>query len=189
MAKNNSSYNSYNPATQLLPHVQKVEEYLEKKKSRPRRFGFLMKRLLLVLAVILLMTILIYRYLLYIDFQNRCYILIKPSLLEFSSRNIQEGIRVLKYAVPIEYQKLCQYVDTINPNISCGGFEGGCYSAYEAHPGEIDVGTAHEQFLGWTAAVIAHETCHSQQFQEGRPFDEKECYEIDNYVLKTVVEF
>lgn len=189
MVKNNSSHNSYNPATELLPHVQKVEQYFERKETRPKRFGSFIKRTFLVLILIGAAAGLIYHYLLYLDFKNHCYIFIKPSLLEFSSRNVQEAVNVLKYAVPNEYQKLCQYVDTINPNISCGGFQGGCYSAYQSNPGEIDIGTAHEQFLGWTAAVIAHETCHAQQFQQGQSFSEQECYEIDDHVLKTIVQF
>ena len=106
--------------------------------------------------------------------------------MEFSNSNIKKAILVLKNASPEDYQNLCRYVDTIDPNLSCGGFEGGCY--YGIRSKTIDVSTSRTS-LSWTAAVIGHETCHAMQAKEGRPLDETECYKVDSRILKTIVEF
>jgi len=129
----------------------------------------------------------VYRYFFYIDIGNKCFVKIKPSFTELSNRNIKQAILVLKNAVPKEYEKFCRNVDTIDPNISCGGFGGGCY--YHNERGSISVSTSNNSFLGWTAAIIAHETCHVVQHNENRPFSETECYTIDNNVLKSIVKY
>lgn len=147
----------------------------------------MLKWFLKIIILIAILWLIIYKYFLYTDFSESCYIKIKPSLTELSNTNIKEAIKVLKYAVPEEYDKLCTHVDTINPNLSCGGFGGGCY--YQSTEKEIDISTAHGGFLGMTAAIIAHETCHAIQHQEGRALNEQECYEIDDLVLKTIVEY
>ena len=149
------------------------------------------KKALKIFITLAILGLVGYQYFYYVDRAHRCFIKIKPSYLEFSTSNIKEAIRILKYAVPEEYEKLCTYVDTIDPNISCGGFQGGCYSSYNRNVKEIDIGTANDDFLGWTAGVIAHETCHAIQFQEigFDGFDEGECYAIDNKVMKAVIDF
>ena len=100
---------------------------------------------------------------------------------------------MLKYADPENYKELCTRVDVINPNISCGGFGGGCYHVNNFGSSEtsrqIDISTPHDGFLGLTAAIIAHETCHARQAQEGRPISEDECYKLDDQTLQKVVEY
>ena len=147
----------------------------------------MLKRILKILIIILIVGAVIYRYFFYIDFSNHCNIKIKPSLTELSNSNIKEAIRVLKRAVPEEYNKLCKHVKMISPNLGCGGFGGGCY--YHNDKKEIYISTAYGGFLGLTAAIIAHETCHAIQHQEGRSLSEQECYEVDDKVLKTIVTY
>jgi len=133
------------------------------------------------------------RYFLYTDSEYGCLIKIKPSIIEFSSSNVKKGILVLKYADIDNYKELCNRVDVINPNISCGGFGGGCYHVNDFESSEasrqIDISTPHDGFLGLTAAIIAHEVCHARQAQEGMGLSEDECYELDDEVLQKVVEY
>lgn len=141
-----------------------------------------------IFILALIISTVIYRYFFYYDPTNGCLIKLKPSIIELSSANIKVGIKILKIAVPEEYDKLCAHVDLINPNFSCGGTGGGCYIPGKTPTREIDISTTNDGFLGWTAAVIAHETCHAIQDEEDRQFSEDECNEIGNYVLeKTVV--
>ncbi|MFH0892131.1 MAG: hypothetical protein V1867_05115 [Candidatus Falkowbacteria bacterium] len=146
-----------------------------------------LKKSIKIFFLLLLTGALIYKFFFYYDPGNKCLIRLKPSLTEWSNGNIKEGIKVLKHAVPDEYKKLCAYVDKINPNYSCGGLGGGCYISGKAPTREIDISTVYDGFLGWTAAVIAHETCHAVQHEEGRPFNETECYGIGDYVLNSTV--
>lgn len=136
------------------------------------------KRLLKWVAVILFFIWLFYHFFLYIDIPNRCFITLRPALIEMSNTTIKKGIRYLKSDYPQEYKNFCKNVKTVNPNISCGGFGGGCYSEYKLNSGVIDISTP---YGNWKAAakVIIHETCHAMQFKEGRPFDETECYAKD----------
>jgi hypothetical protein len=140
-----------------------------------------LKRLMFLIIVLLL----IYHYFLYVDIKNGCYIKIKPSILEFSTPNIKKAIKILKNATPEEYQKVCANVITINPNLGCGGFNGGCfYTGTYNNPTEIHISTANKSYLGWTAAVIAHENCHLIQNKEKRAMDEGECYGLGDKILK-----
>jgi hypothetical protein len=142
---------------------------------------------LIIFAVIIIAVF--FRYFYYVDFKNGCYVKIKPSIFELSSQNIKEAILVLKNAVPGEYEKFCSHVKAINPNMACGGFGGGCYYGENLKKKEIDISTANSGYLGWTAAVVAHETCHAIQGQNNKPISEDECYKINNEVLKKVISF
>lgn len=146
-------------------------------------------KLVKFIIFIAIFCLFIYRYFYYIDFSERCYIKLKPSLTELSSQNIKQAIKVLKYAVPGEYQKFCSHVKKINPNIACAGFNGGCYYQYNLEKKEIDVSTANSSNLGWTASVIAHETCHAIQHQEGRELSEDECYRKSSEILRATIKF
>lgn len=148
-----------------------------------------MRKIFKLAIIAVIIGAVIYRYFYYLDFKNKCYIKIKPSFLEFSSQNIKQAIKVLKFAVPEEYEKFCGRVKAINPNFACGGFGGGCYYGENLEKKEIDISTANSGYLGWTAAVIAHETCHAIQGQEKRAMNEDECYKIGNEVLKKVINF
>lgn len=127
-----------------------------------------------------------YRSFYYVDSSQGCFIRFTPSIfLEFNTGNIKQGIQILKKAAPEEYDKLCQYVGTINANVSCGGFQGGCYQPGQSK--QIYVSVSHSEYLGWTAGIIAHEVCHARQAYENREFSEPECYEVTNQVLQQVV--
>lgn len=80
-----------------------------------------------------------------------------------------------------DYLNFCNNISSIDPNISCGGFGGGCYSQYRLNSGVIDVSTTYGDWKG-AAKVIIHETCHSMQFKEGRSFNEGECYGKDSVI-------
>jgi hypothetical protein len=151
------------------------------------------KKIIIFFFFVALFFWLFNRYFLYTDKEYGCFIKIKPSILEFSSQNIKKGILVLKYADVDNYKELCNRIDVINPNISCGGFGGGCYRKTNFDNSEIsrqiDISTPHNGFLGLTAAIIAHEVCHVRQAQENRSFSEKECYKLDDKVLQKVVEY
>jgi hypothetical protein len=151
----------------------------------------ILKFLSKVIISLLLVLCLIYHWFFYINISNGCFIFFKPSMLfEFNTGNIKEGIFVLKNAVPDEYKKLCTHVNVINANISCGGWQGGCYrGGPRANKKEIYISASRDQFVGWTAAVVAHETCHAIQFSQKRDMSESECYEIGDKVLKAAVQF
>lgn len=148
-----------------------------------------MAKFIKIFIILILGGWLIYRYFFYIDVFNGCFIKIKPSITELSSVNIKKAIKVLKKAEPSEYKKLCRYVNVINPNFSCGGFQGGCFYSSNPNPKEIDISTSRQEFLGWTAAIIVHETCHAIQFREkGQTgLNEEECYLTHDNLLQKIV--
>jgi len=108
-----------------------------------------------------------------------------PSLLEFNNLSIKRAINVLKYASPQDYQDLCEHVKVIDPNLACGGFEGGCY--YLNNRQAISINTSNRS-LSWTAAIIGHEVCHAIQHKEGRDLNEPECYRKTDEILRKIVE-
>lgn len=122
----------------------------------------------------------------YVDFQNSCYIGIGPSWIEFSNGTIKKAIGTLKIASPKDYKKVCERVSFINPNISCGGMEGGC--ADPNNPRAIDISSSHNSFM-LSLLVIVHETCHTVQFFEKRPVSEEECYSEGSRILKELVTY
>ena len=81
-----------------------------------------------VFLIIFLLVSFTYKYFFYVDYKNGCFVKIIPSVaMEFSNSNIKRSIEILKYGSPADYQNFCTYVDTIDANVDCGGFEGGCY--------------------------------------------------------------
>lgn len=142
-------------------------------------------RLIKYLSFFFLLFLLLFNYLFYLDISNRCFIRIKTSF-EFSNSTIKKALKVLRYASPEDYQTVCQNVDTINTNVSCGGFGGGCFQHGEEK--NIYVST-YRRSLDFTVGVIVHETYHVIQYKEGRPSSETECNIAMNKTLKKVVEF
>lgn len=148
------------------------------------------KRKIINFLIIASLAALFYgRYFRYDDWRNNCHLAIKPSLLELSAINIKQAIRVLKNAQPEEYARLCAYVDTINPNLGCGGFGGGCFYTGEMTKKEITISTSRQSSLSATAGIIAHETCHAIQYAQNRPLNEAECYAIDDKVFRELTRF
>ncbi len=132
------------------------------------------------IAVLVILWI-IYHFFIYIDLPNRCFITIRPSFTEMSNTTMKKGIRYLKNNFSEQYDDFCKNVESIDPNISCGGFGGGCYSLYKINPGVIDISTPFGDYK-YAAKVIIHETCHVIQFKESRTFDETECYKKDEVI-------
>ena len=141
----------------------------------------IVKRFFKYCIILLLLISLFFHFFLYVDIANKCFVTIRPALIEFSNTTIKKGIRYLRSDYHNEYVKFCSVVSSIDPNISCGGFGGGCYSEYNSNSGVIDISTP---YGNWKAAakVIIHETCHAVQFKEKRPFSEVECHEKDSVI-------
>ncbi|MDP2684991.1 MAG: hypothetical protein Q8P20_08220 [bacterium] len=149
-----------------------------------------MKIFIKIFLIILVLALFSYKYFIYYDNETGCFIKLKTAIFEPNTVNVKNAIKTLKYAVPDEYEKLCLNVDTIDPNLSCGGFQGGCYNSHNGNR-LIQIGTANDDFLGWTAAIIAHETCHAIQFQTNgiEGLEESECYAIGDQVMKTLIDY
>lgn len=120
----------------------------------------------------------------YIDLAGNCFIKILPSWdFSFNQSKIKEGLLILKNGSPTDHQNICKRIDTIDPNIDCGNSEGGCY--WQGNTKRISVSTANATST-WVAAVIVHETCHSQQDSENKPLSEGDCHAEGDRILKTL---
>ena len=144
------------------------------------------KGLFTIVFVITAALLIALRLFVYVDIPNGCRITILPSWFELSNFNIQRSIRILKHASPRDYQDLCDQVSTIDPNLACAGFEGGCF--YSTTPRSISVGTSQRSVV-WTVGGLVHEVCHAKQFHDGRAMDENECYAADGWIVKQIMEF
>ena len=139
----------------------------------------IVKKFLKYCAVAFIIVLLFFHFFLYIDLRNGCFVTIRPALTELSNTTVKKGIKYLRKNFPKQYDDFCENVTSIDPNISCGGFGGGCYSASRrSNPSVIDISTTYGAVTN-SAKVIIHETCHVIQFKEKRPFDEAECYAKD----------
>jgi hypothetical protein len=145
-----------------------------------------MKKLSTFLIILLVFSGIYLKFFLYLDFSRSCYIKVHPSIIEFSNISMKNALKVLKHASPEDYIDVCENIKTIDPNISCGGFGGGCF--YEDEPGTIDISTTYGS-LAITAAVIVHETCHAIQSQEDRSLNEQECEIKMADTLSRIVEY
>lgn len=121
----------------------------------------------------------------YVDRANGCNITIHPGFMELNNQNIVQALTTLKLGSPIDYLQVCAHVKDIYPAMSCGGLQGGCYYG---HQGEIYLSTTNQEFIGITAMIIVHETCHDTQMREGRPMSEDECYEQGDRTLRRLVQ-
>src|SRR3989339_607709 len=172
------------PYVQPLGNTPLVEE---KEKVQSFHIPFPRVRILVIFGIILLaIGWFIFANFVYIDSKNNCSITILPAWFEWSNMNLKRALLTLKYGAPEHYKLVCDNVKSINPAVGCGGFEGGCY--YPRQVDTIYVSTS-QRSLSWSAAVIAHETCHVIQAKEGKAFDETECYREDSEVLKQLIEF
>ncbi len=116
------------------------------------------------------------------DISSGCFIKILPSL-NLSNSKIREALTVLKNASPDNLKEVCKRVSTIDPNVSCGGFEGGCFEKISKR---ISVDTS-SYSIATVAQVIVHEACHVRQGDEKRPFSEPECHQAGYQVLNDLV--
>ncbi len=141
-----------------------------------------MKKILKFIFLFVLFGLFVYHFFIYFDKDNKCFITIIPSYLP-SNLDTKEAIRIIKYATPDNYQKLCTNIEVIDMNPSCGGFDGGCFRA--SKPQKIYVGNDQSNpAVG--SAIIIHEMCHAMQAREGRYLDEVECYEKSTVFLDSV---
>lgn len=140
------------------------------------------KILALFLEVFIVLCIFLY-FFTYIDVKNSCYILIIPTYLP-SNISTKKVIKLIKNASPDDYCTLCSYINVINKNISCGGFDGGCYE--QINPRTIFLGND-QNSLALSAAIVIHELCHREQARQGRQFSELECYKKGSEFLENIV--
>lgn len=148
------------------------------------RRGFIKHYVYKITAFLTVMLIILYftHNLFYIDVTKGCYLAIVPSLhLEFTNAGIKRALTIIKNISPDNYKNICQRVNIIDTNISCGGMEGGCFDS--AHPRTIYV-TAPAREITWVAEVLVHEACHARQKYEGRPGEERECHEMGLKVMQ-----
>lgn len=145
-----------------------------------------MKRLLRIVILLSLVVLGIYKYFFHIDLSNDCFVRINPSWFEFSNSSVKQAISILKHASAQDYDLFCANVSVIDPNLSCGGFDGGCF--YDDRPDTIDISTS-QRSLAWTASIIVHETCHVIQNKEKRIMSEDECDAMMVETLARIVEY
>jgi|WetSurMetagenome_2_1015567.scaffolds.fasta_scaffold27456_4 hypothetical protein len=121
----------------------------------------------------------------YDDWTGNCHIGINMSLLEWNNLEQKRALKLIRAKSPNDYKKVCTYVKTISPDLPCGGSGGGCF--HGVNPKQIEVSTlGHKNSPEITAAVIVHETCHSIQREEKRPYSESECYGEMNRFLNDI---
>jgi hypothetical protein len=136
-----------------------------------------------ILGTTFLLIFLIFHFFLYIDIKNGCFIGIIPSLLP-GNLSVKKMVKVIKLTSPDNYELLCSDVRIINKNVSCGGFDGGCYESRK--PKSIYIGNDQNN-LGLGAAILIHELCHREQLKHNRPFIEEECYKKGWEFMQNIV--
>lgn len=135
-----------------------------------------------IIVPIIILNFWIFRY---DDWTGGCHIGIKISLLEWNNLEQKRALKLIRNKSPEDYKKVCAYVDTISPDLPCGGSGGGCFR--EDNPKQIEVSTlGHRGDSAITAAMIIHETCHSIQREEKKPYSEPECYGEMNRFLNYI---
>ena len=125
---------------------------------------------------------LIYHFFIYFDFSNSCLIGFIPTFGP-SNVNTKTAIKLIKHSSPSDYNLVCKYVNVIDKNPSCGGFDGGCF--HSDSPKKIYIGNDQDT-LPFTAAIIIHETCHAIQNAEGRSITEDECYKKHHEFMENI---
>jgi hypothetical protein len=150
------------------------------------------RRVVIIGVLVALTAVLTFRYVLWIDLGERCYLFIRLSLVGYDTTAVKRALHALKHGSPADYRTVCTHVATINPNPSCGGFGGGCFWHGASQQGRVTIDISTEHGLPWTIAIIVNETCHAIQFHEGRPPGhdlETECYREDDRILRALVQF
>jgi hypothetical protein len=139
-------------------------------------FNLLKWALIIVLAIWV-----IFRYFLYIDIRSGCKVAIYPSWVQFNNHTVIKAIDFLKERYPENYAQFCKNVRTIDPNpvLDCGGIGGGCFLSKTSDT--IYIGTYSDQLV-MTAAVIAHETCHVEEYKRTGKTSEIECTKISDAI-------
>jgi len=144
-----------------------------------------MKRIVYLVIILLVLNYVRTSFIYYKDPFIDCKIRIATSF-EFSNKTIKAGMRALKFGQPEVYKEVCAKVKIIDTATACGGFGGGCYRP--GTEGRIYVSTAQGAVLE-SAAIIVHELCHLKQQEEGRPFEENECYAADDVIFSELAQF
>lgn len=139
----------------------------------------------IILIIIFSIVVINFWFFRYDDWVNGCHMRIMPSVLEWNNLNVKKAISFLRNKSPKDYNKFCTYVNTISPDLPCGGSGGGCF--HNDKPKQIEVSVlGHQDDLSITTAIIIHEVCHAVQRNENRQLDEQECYGEGNRFLKEI---
>lgn len=131
-------------------------------------------------------------YFTYKDKDNDCVIKIKTPTFLWNVNETKRALKILKYGLPDEYEKVCKYVNTINTRIEYCGFEyAGCFKIRKQKDSkyEISVNPTDQSFSAWEAAAIAHETCHLIQYIKEHATSEPKCYDVSNKAIKELVQY
>ncbi len=165
-------------------------------------FNYFINTIKIYLMVTFVILFLLYLWLNFFHFTYKdasadCIIKIKTPTFVWNINETKRALRILKYGVPEEYEKVCRHVEIINSRKeSCSLRAAGCYKG-RSDPSskyEISVNPSDQSFSAFEAAAIAHETCHLIQNIEDRMVGgsvsvEPECYKISNKVVKMVVQY
>ncbi len=120
----------------------------------------------------------------YADPSSGCFIRIPPSA-DLNNHKIREAMQLLKIASPSDFSAVCGQITTIDPNISCGQFEGGCFQGI---PGEISVDTSNHT-LAMVAQTIVRTACQARQADKKVANDPKTCYQEGYTTLNNLVAY
>jgi hypothetical protein len=131
-----------------------------------------MKKWFQIAFVLLIISAFVYKAFVYTDSASNCSITVIPSF-QPSNWDHTKVFNMLKQTAPDEYQFMCANVTSVSKDMSCGGFDGGCF--YTEHSKRIYIGNDQDN-IAITNAVIIHELCHVRQYKEGREMEETECY-------------
>lgn len=131
-----------------------------------------MSKWIKIFCTILVIVAIGFRMFVYYDPDNGCTIKVLPSF-QPSNWDFRQVLKLLKTTSRQDYEYLCTNVETINKDIACGGFDGGCY--YTDRSKTLYIGNDQDN-MAVTMAVIVHELCHARQYNEGRVLAEYECY-------------
>jgi hypothetical protein len=181
------SLRKFYPPTQS--HGTKQEERIFAYKNKKAYYIDTTFKTILKIFTFSVMAIIVFsilRNFIYIDIQNKCFITIDPGVIEFNNASLVDGLKLIKVISPEDYRKVCQNVNSISPNLGCGGIHGGCF--YQNQPKKIYVNNVNRIVL-YAAAIIVHETCHSIQASSGQSMNENKCYLADDRIIKMIVQF
>lgn len=135
--------------------------------------------------IILPVIVLVFWIFRYDDFFSGCHIRIQPSILEWNNLEIKRALKLIKQESPEDYREVCKYVDLVSPDLPCGGAGGGCF--HDVRPKTIEISTlGHRGNSPITASIIVHETCHSRQKENKKPYTEDDCNAEMNLFLNRI---
>ena len=140
------------------------------------------KKIIKISITTIFLVFVLFKVFVYMDLSSGCFIFTIPTYLPTNVSTKKH----IKFASPDDYNTLCSDIRVINKNISCGGFDGGCYE--KRKPNTIFLGNDQDN-LGLSSAIVIHELCHRQQAKDSKSFSELECYKRGGEFLEDIVAY